>query len=248
MNKKKIVALTLSLCLSLSVFAAASSAQTGVQSDSIINSYSISTEGKSTIVNIAGTVTSKVPQDALNAIANQAAGGEVTIHRVVQATPNLSIEPAPTLQTGNITPYAWYDVSVDYSITKSSITHDNPDAAQQIISVARGAVKKLTSKTTKKVTKSAGFEGGVSAPSGAAAKLNSSLTEEITKEYTTEQTWNGPPEDSKAVSRIFYFTGFKDYGKFTITGTGWPSGDTYGPYKGSYTEPTYYIEWSQDIY
>lgn len=237
---RKSLTLTLSVMMALSMFTAIVSAQESsgrASQDPIAESFNLKTGEVVTTVNLSESVAGKLSQKALESIADQAGGGVITIHNIIPAVP---------IET-NITTRAWWDVSVDWTIVKSSITHDNADPAQQIISVARGAEKKLTTSTTKKTTRTSGFEGGVSVPSGASAKLNASVAQEISKTYTTEQIWKGPSEGSSYSSRIFYYTGFKDYGKFSITGEGWPSGDTYGPYKGSYTEPTYYIEWSRDI-
>ncbi|MCY7488003.1 hypothetical protein [Paenibacillus alvei] len=127
------------------------------------------------------------------------------------------------------------------------ITHNNPDQAQLIISVARGASKKLSSSVTKKTTRSVSWSGGVSIPSGASSKLDASVTEEESRTYSKEETWTGPSEGSPYITRNYYFTGFRDYGSFKITGVDWPSGDSYGSYTGTYKEPTHYQEWSQDI-
>ncbi|BFH15813.1 hypothetical protein PMJ10TS2_54410 [Paenibacillus melissococcoides] len=232
------------------MFAAASSAQEITPKDSTLFSVqSLQVDGVNTIIKLSDNAVGKVTQEEMRIIARQAqaaGGGEVTIYNVSPAYPKNNVSPV-SQDAEKIKPSTWYDVRVDWSVVKSNITHDNPDSAQLIISVARGATKKLTTTVTKKVTRSISWSGGVSIPSGASSELKSNITDEKSNTYTTEQTWSGPSENSPYVSRNYYFTGFKDYGEFSVDGVGWPSGDSYGPYKGTYQEPTHYIEWSRDI-
>lgn len=237
---KKKISILLSLVLVFSTFASVSSAQeiTYEGNHTPYKFQSIQVDGLNTDIKLSNYMIGKVSEEEMKVIVRQAraaGGGEVTIHNILPAS---KVKRAKR---------AWWDTDIDWSVVRSNISHDNPGEAQLIISVARGATKKLSSSVTKKIMRSISWEGGLSIPSGASSKVKSDVNEEQSRTYSKEETWTGPSEKSSYVSRIYYFTGFYDYGDFSVSGTGWPSGDSYGPYTGSYREPTYYTEWSRDI-
>ena len=191
---------------------------------------------------VAKELIGRINDQELKGIADQAKqmGGQadIMIHNIIR------VNECPTKKVPNLRPRAWYDTGIDWSVVKTNIYSDNPEAAQQIISVAKGSTKTLTSSVTKRTKKSIDWNGAV--PTSASNKLCASIKDEVSKTYSITETWKGPPESSSAVSRVYYYTGYRDYGNFTIYGTARPSGQEY-KYTGSYIEPTYYHEWSRDI-
>ncbi|WP_028593274.1 hypothetical protein [Paenibacillus assamensis] len=223
--KKKVVSFALSLCLAFSMLGVDVSAKDS--QESIASVHTAFVEGERVTVKISPKAVGKVSKKQLDAIAKQAGNGTITIHNVHEAE-----QPINT-------------ASISWTTVKKISSRDNPEAAKQIISVARGATKKITKNFTHKTLRSVTLTGGVSVPSGASHSISGSITNEVSRSYTVEETWNGPAETSSFLSRIYYYTGFLDYGTFTTEGR--QSTTTYGPYKGSYQEPTHYVEWSRDI-
>lgn len=236
--KKRSISFLLSLSLVFSTFTPTLLAQEVSQEEKTRTTYNqqnVQVDGVNTTIKLSDTVIGKVSEKEIKTIIRQArstGSGDVTIHNVVPASPNRVKR-------------AWYDTHIDWSTVRSNISHDNPGQAQLIISVARGTSKKLSSSVTKRVVRSINLGAGL--PSSARAHLEAGITHEISKTYTTEHTWNGPLESSSYISRSYYFTPFYDYGDYKVTGTGNFSGDSYGPYTGTYKRPTHYTEWSRDI-
>lgn len=240
--------------LAVGVVSALFAANVGASASSIENTNIESTtdhvlldvQGKKIEFNLDPEVQGKISNKALEGIVGQVDDGDViTIHKIVPA----SSSPGPISSitrlnnTGDVSTNAWYDLWVNWDpLIKSNISRDNATSAQQIISVAAGKTISLSSSVTKKTSASVGVQA--SAPK---AQINGSITQEISTTYSTNETWTGPSEASGYRSRIFYWTGYVDRGSYSIRGYGNLSGDLYGPYTGSYTEPTYYIEWSRDI-
>lgn len=232
----------LTSCFSLTAFGAAASIDS--QKDAIIVdglqfNFSKSVEGK---------ISTKILKEIANQVKSEINGRNVVsvnIDKIVYAE---SIDATNSIEQNNasgfISPQAWYDLYVDWDVVFSNV-HSTNGAAQFIISVAKGQTISLTSSKTFKATW--GYSSSVSLPGSAVGKLESNLNTEISHTYTTSIQWVGPPESSSAVSRIYYWTPYYDRGDFTITGTGWPSGDSYGPYTGIFTEPSYFVQWSMDV-
>lgn len=240
MRKRTFTKLILSSSLavaSLLPLSAHASVETPASVQAGSNIMTLNVDGRSQVFNIDPSIQGKVSKKHLQQIAQQAGpGGAINITNIV--TPSSG-------ENNKTTPQAWWDVSISWDVVKSVSSRDNATPAQFIISVAKGQKIKLTESVTKKIGSTISGEGAI--PSAGLSKVTGSITGEISKTYTKETEFTGPPDSSNFVSRAYYWTGFQDYGTFTLTGKGWPSGDTYGPYSGSYKEPTYYYEWSRDI-
>lgn len=142
-----------------------------------------------------------------------------------------------------VSPFAWYDLWIDWTITKTVTQRDTPLAAEQITSVGQGQEK--TVKTTYKITSNVKASAGYSLPSSLKADIEAGLVSEMTQEINTK--YSGPPIGSKVLSYIFWITKFVNRGTYTATGEGNLSGDKYGPYVGTWEEPSKFVEWTQEI-
>jgi hypothetical protein len=144
--KKRSISFLLSLGLVFSTFTPTLLAQEVSQEEKTpitYNQQNIQVDGVNTTIKLSDTVIGKVSEEEIKTIIRQArltGGGEVTIHNVAPVFPNRVKR-------------AWYDTHIDWSTVMSNIKHDNPGRAQLIISVARGASKKLSSSVTKRVVR-----------------------------------------------------------------------------------------------
>lgn len=238
MRKRTFTKLVLSSSLavaSLLPLSAHASVETSAAVKAGNNIVTLNVDGRSQVFNIDPSIQGKVTNKHLQQIAQQAGpGGTINVTNIITASSEEDNKIAP----------AW-DISISWDVVKSVSSRDNATPAQFIISVAKGQKIKITESITKKIGSTVSAEGAI--PSAGLSKVQGSITGEISKTYTKETEFTGPPDSSNFLSRAYYWTGFQDYGTFTLTGKGWPSGDTYGPYSGSYKEPKYYYEWSRDI-
>lgn len=246
MKKKFVFNSLVSVALVSSIFSASIASATSSTSlaKPVENSSSLSLQlnGDNYVFHIENDDQKRLSFDTLKAIAEQAGDqSSITIHNVESAAPTLP-RSIHNPENNIISPLAWYDMWVVWTMVKSNISRDNATAAQHIISVAKGQTVTLTQSTTKEISSSITAKAG--APT---AEINSNITSKISTTYSKTVTWNGPPESSSYISRMYYWTGFEDRGSYSISGKGNLSGDDYGTYTGTYTEPTYYVEWSRDI-
>ncbi|MEK4495912.1 MULTISPECIES: hypothetical protein [Ureibacillus] len=176
----------------------------------------------------------------------QATSDEIIINNVYTSLNDNNLRlggASPERENNNvISPNAWYDLSIKWSVTKFVKQTDTPLQAKQIATVPAGGTKKISTKYT---TKSSFTVSGSAKEKGLTAAVESNLTGDLT--YTIEKTYTGPSIDSGYVSYVFWLTPFVNRGTWTAKGTGVPSGDEYGPYNGSYEEPTKFVEWTQPI-
>jgi hypothetical protein len=181
----------------------------------------------------------KVTDAELNAIASQNEnGGTVTIHEIViEAVNKPTSNPSSSTE---IQPLA--KSYTDTVKLNQVVSTDNPYAAVQVISVAKGQTVKLTSSRT--FTNNLTFSASGTVPSGAQATLG--LNPSFSKTYTTEQTFAGPPESSSAISRVYYHTAFYNYINWKIQRV-WSDGAS-ATYSGTAQEPmNKYLLWSNDV-
>jgi len=251
---KKFKILSTTLCCSTLLLASApfASAQSIDNSEDTVTSL-IQSESQNSVIfaygkkfTISPDAEGKVTQQELEDIAKQATSDEIKIENVFtpvndNALPSQGIVQEPEVNDSQIT-YAWYDLWINWDVSKKVTQRDTNLAARQITSVPAGGTKKITDKFT--VKSSVGVNGSVK-EAGLTAAVESSLTSEISR--TIETTYSGPKMGSGYNSIIYWITPYVNRGTWSATGKGNVSGDKYGPYTGTYEEPTKFIEWSQLI-
>lgn len=203
-------------------------------------------------VKITDNVKGSITEEHIESILEQAGDAEeITIHKIhYKESPEKRTESKNALENkerASILSSYYYSYPV-----KNVKSTDNPTTAVQIISVPKGKTIKLTSSQAKKISNQTRVQasvtaGGGSVPSSVTEEVEGTLTSEISTTYTKEETWTGPSENSKYVSRIYYWTGFYDTGKWTVNKIDNKTKKVLATYQGDYKEPTYDVEWSRDI-
>ena len=162
---------------------------------------------------------------------NNLKGGEtITIHNVIVT----ETEPITESNEGRI--IYNYSTSITYTGTEKALSND-----YFIISVAKGATKKLTSNFSQTVTTKIDVGTGKDSP----FQLSGGLESKATYSQTKERTFSGPPEGGKANSREYRV---KFYGRtfnWTQTRTTILTG-TRVTNKGTGLQPTKALEYSID--
>jgi len=217
----------------------------GFSSTSLANDGVDNIIQKPNSININKEVENLVTDEMLDYFDNEAkTKGNITIHNVQGIEKNKNILLTERLKPENeIQPLG---LIYNYSVTFSNVRRTN-SPAHFIISVAKGQTKTLS--TTKSFSLTSGVTSVTSGslPGAAKAEVESRLESTQSVSYNKTIKWSGPPETSKAVSRNYYITFFYDTGNFTVTRTTKLTGNK-EYYRGTFREPSHYVEWSNDVY
>jgi hypothetical protein len=215
-------------------------------SEQLINSDSVSIDVQNKTYNfsVSKDVKGKIKKKALMEVALQADSNGKTIHIDKIADNNTYSILRSENNNFALTPFSY---AVNWYTVKTTTSTDNAAPRVFITSVAKGQTKKLTSTFTAKTTRSITFNTTAGIPNEVSASIEGQVTTEVSSTYSTEITWAGPPETSTAVSRNYYWTGFRNYGNWRSDGYEQVTNKYVNSYLGSFIEPKYYVEWSQDI-
>lgn len=171
---------------------------------------------------------------------------EIEINQLI--IPNELLASARFSRNTNYKRLAWYDLGVTYTTVRQITSKDSPLSAMFITSVAKGMTFSFSSTRTYETTLS--LSG--SFPSGARSSITTGLNQAISQSFSSSYKFTGPlianGDPVTAISKKYYLTPFVDNGTWRTTGSGFPSGDLYGPYTGGYSNPKYYVMWSMNVY
>jgi hypothetical protein len=227
--------------------------KTNEKQEQVLKEKEFKIKDKKIKVKVKDEAVGKVSSQDIEEIANQAieihpelTEYNINIENVTEQPLVNNLESTERTVDESLENYHWYDTGSYYSTTKSPQSSNNPTSAKFVTSVAKGETKKLGYKFSMSVSSTYSASGSM--PSGAGASVSGSLTSTQTKEYTAESTWSGPAESSGYLSREYYETGYRTYGKFSVYQFGYWSDHHHNTYTGDYWDAqSRFTSWSMDI-